>query len=229
MSMLVDRALRLIHDWRAQCQRPAVSCSGGKDSTALLLLTMRVDPTIPVYRADPPNPLSDRAAHVERMQRATPAPWVIVQYEWDVEAVLDSRARYPEGLKIRRLDERLRADGIDGVALGLRAQESRGRTWNALTRGEHYVAMGRRVCTPLSTWTADEVVGFVMAEDRLPLNPVYTKLDGAPDLNRVRDGTWYPRETADAHGYRGWLARHYPEHIEQYDRALAAAARGSNR
>jgi 3'-phosphoadenosine 5'-phosphosulfate sulfotransferase (PAPS reductase)/FAD synthetase len=225
MSMLVDHALRVIHDWRSRCQRPAVSCSGGKDSTALLLLTMRIDPTIPVYRADPPNPLPDRAAHVDLMARAAAqAEWRIVPYQWDVEAVLDGREPYPALLKIRRLEERLRADGIDGVALGLRAQESRGRAWNLITRGEHYVANGRRVCTPLAQWTADEVVGLVLAEDRLPLNPVYTKLEGLGDLNRVRDGTWYPRETPDAHGYRNWLALHYPEVLPLYDRAVAIGA-----
>lgn len=44
VSSLVDRALRTIRDWRMRCERPAVSCSGGKDSTALLLLTLRIDP-----------------------------------------------------------------------------------------------------------------------------------------------------------------------------------------
>ncbi len=87
----------ILSDWRARCARPAVSCSGGKDSTALLLLTMRIDPTIPVYRADPPNPLPDRPAHVDRLQRAVAAPWVIVPYPWDVDAVLDGHQRYPKG------------------------------------------------------------------------------------------------------------------------------------
>lgn len=204
-----------------------MSCSGGKDSTALLLLTMRIDPTIPVYRADPPNPLPDRPAHVDRLQRAVAAPWVIVPYPWDVDAVLDGHQRYPIGLKIRRLDAQLRADGIDGVALGLRADESRGRAWNLHVRGQLYSAGGRLVCTPLAHWSAEEVIGFVMAEDRLPLNPVYTKLEAAPALKHLRDGTWYPRETADGRGYRDWLAYHYPDVIGQYDRAVKVMSRAT--
>ena len=98
--------------------------------------------------------------------------------------------------------------------------------WHARIRGQIYQGKQRLFCTPLAHWTAEEVVGFVMAEDRLPLNPVYTKLEHAPAMTHLRDGTWYPREVADGRGYRDWLAYHYPEVIGQYDRAVMVMSRG---
>lgn len=221
-----DRSLRILAEWRRQCLRPVVACGGGKDSTALLLLALEVDATMPIYRADPPNALSDRPTHVDLLQRATPSPWVIVPYPWDVAGVLAGDRPYPAMLKVRTMEARLASDGIDGVALGLRRQESRAREIHYRLRGAIYrKANGWLMCQPIADWTADEVIGYTIASDRLPLNPVYTKTYLQPDLNRLRDGTWYPREVSDALGYRGWLRFHYPEHAEDYDRATVAAIR----
>jgi len=143
-----------------------------------------------------------------------------VPYPWDVEAVLNGREAYPALLKIRRLEERLALDEVDGVALGIRAEESYGRCMNFRVRGPLYLhSSGRWVCTPIASWTAEEVVGFVLAHDCLPLNPVYFKLELAPALNHLRDGTWFPREIADGQGYEDWLRFHYPELGELYRRA----------
>lgn len=198
-----------------------ISCGGGKDSTALLQLVHSVDPSVPVVCADPPNPLPDRPGHLRLLEMADGGGWHHVSYWWDVDAVLAGEKPYPEGLKIRRLEAFLAENGFDGLALGLRAQESRGRAYNYARRGSLYLhGSGRWVVTPLAQWTAEEVIGYVAAADILPTNPVYRKLELAPDLNRLRDGTWYPRETADAQGYEDWLRLHYPEVANLYRRAL---------
>ncbi|MDB4914070.1 MAG: Phosphoadenosine phosphosulfate reductase family [Gemmatimonadetes bacterium] len=223
-----DFALRTVAAWRAVVTRPAVACGGGKDSSALLLVTLAVDGGIPIYRADPPNPLPDRLAYVGLLARAVSSEWRAVPYPWDVESVLAGRTRYPAMLKVRTMEAQMREDGVDGLALGVRATESVGRRANYRVRGACYRrADGMRICTPLIHWTADEVVGFLLAKDQIPLNPVYTKLELAPPLEYLRDGTWYPRELSDGRGYRDWLGRHYPDVAPLYDAAcrIHASAR----
>jgi hypothetical protein len=39
------------------------------------------------------------------------------------------------------------------------------------------------------------------------------------------DSTWLPNQTSDAMGRRSWLAWHYPEHVEDYDRAVQVFTR----
>jgi hypothetical protein len=220
----VEAALRTIEEWRGHCQRPIVSVSGGKDSTALLDLVRRVDPTIPAWRADPPNPLPDREVHVAALEAAAGGEWRTMVYPWDVAAVLAGDLGYPDLLKIRVLRQAQVLAGIDGVALGLRAAESRGRRLNLATRGEVYCAAGRWTCTPLARWSAEEVLGHVLASG-LPLNPVYERLHLLPlgKLDLLRDGTWWPH--LDPGNYRPWLAYHYPEVLANYDVASHLSAR----
>jgi len=217
-------ALDLVEGWLTLCERPVISCGGGKDSTALLQLVHQVEPSVPVYCADPPNPLPDREPHVRRLELSDGGVWTHVPYPWNVEAVLDGREPYPSLLKIRKLEERMTADGVDGLALGIRAEESRGRRANLNMRGSLYqTSSGRWTCTPIARWTAEEVVGYILSADALPLNPVYFKTELAPALNHLRDGTWYPREVADGRGYEGWLRYHYPELAALYGRARLIA------
>jgi 3'-phosphoadenosine 5'-phosphosulfate sulfotransferase (PAPS reductase)/FAD synthetase len=208
--------------------------SGGKDSTLLLQLAREIDPAIPAMRADGPVALSDRAGHVARLARAAGGPWVVVPYAYDVAGVLAGDVPYPHacgaasppGSKIRELLDAAALRRADGLALGLRASESRGRLWNAATRGTLYEAGGRWVATPLAWWTAEEVLAVLVASNRLPLNPVYERSYLLPDFEHLRDGTWMPNQTADAHGYRAWLQWHYPEHVADYDRALVVLRGG---
>ena len=148
--------------------------------------------------------------------------WRVVPYPWDVDAVLEGDEDYPVMLKVRLLEQQMAADGIDGIALGIRAAESKSRTVALRTRGLLYWAKKRQAwtCAPLAWWTAEEVVGYILARDAVPLNPVYHKLTAAPPLDYLRDGTWYPREVSDADGYREWLAMHYADCIPSYDQAL---------
>jgi tRNA(Ile)-lysidine synthase TilS/MesJ len=222
----VDRALRTIEAWRAETMRPVVSVSGGKDSTLLLQLCRRIDPAIPALQARGPVPYRDGPAHLEALEQAAGGTWHVLRYDYDVSGVLAGDVRYPAGLKQRELIATMRALGVDGVAYGLRADESRGRQWNVKMRGERYRAHGGlQVCTPLAHWTAEEVIGYLVATDVLPLHPVYQRTYMQPDVNYLRDSTWLPNQTSDALGRRSWLAYHYPEHVEDYDRAVQVFTR----
>lgn len=210
-ARLRDQALRAITRWRSECRRPVVSVSGGKDSTVLLLLAREVDPTIPALRADPPNPLPDRPEHVDALRQAAGGEWWIEPYPWDVSGVLAGDVAYPDGLKVRRLTDRMRAEGVDGVALGIRAAESAPRRRHLSSRGLVYRrADGLCVCAPLAWWSAEHVLGELLIRDALPINPVYTHLDGFPlGLEDLRDGTWWPHGRHE--GRESWMQRYYPD------------------
>ena len=141
----VHRARLLVEEWLRLCERPVISCGGGKDSTALLQLVHSVEPTVPVVCADPPNPLPDRPEHVRLLEMAAGGGWTHVPYPWDVDAVLDGREQYPEGLKIVRLRAELDRRSCDGYALGIRCSESKGRRLNYRKRGALYLTGGRLV------------------------------------------------------------------------------------
>lgn len=217
----LDQARRAIRDWLSRVQRPAVSVSGGKDSTLLLALVREQAPHAVAFRADPPNPLPDRADHIEALRCAAGGAWRVVPYPWDVTAVLDGGERYPAGLKVRRLETALRDAGVDGVSLGIRAAESRQRRITLARRGLVYQRSdGRWICAPLAWWPAEEVLGELVRREALPLNPVYTHLEGMPRgrLDGLRDGTWWPHSEPESH--RRWLCLHYPDVVTDYDRAL---------
>lgn len=223
----VEQASRRIERWLRQCARPVISCSGGKDSTLLVQLVHAIDPSVAVVMADGPATayLSDQLEHRDRLVQAVGTPVLRLGYDWDHRGWLHGTARYPHELKQRTLRRWIAEAGHDGLALGLRASESRARAALHAHRGFSYRWLdGTHVVLPLADWSAAEVLAVLVSTDRLPLNPVYERTDLQPDWERVRDGTWTPLETADAHGYRAWLARHYPWHVADYDLALTKVA-----
>lgn len=226
-SLTVQRkaatARRVIRSWLDQCSAPAICCGGGKDSTALLELVRSVDPSVPAVRADPPNPLPDRTGHVARLKAASGGEWIEIPYSWDVDAVLEGDERYPYGLKVRRMLDLWKGSGVDGVALGVRSAESKARRERLRRTGEVYRWGGITYCAPLASWTAEEVVGFTLHSNRLPLNPVYENTALAPPLNQIRDGTWWPRASAHRAGYGDFIVAHYPSVAPLYRRAISMA------
>lgn len=215
----LDEARAVISEWLTTTPAPAVSVSGGKDSTLTLLLVRDQCPEALAIRADPPNPLPGRSGHVAELEIAAGGEWMHVPYPWDVEAVLRGEQRYPAGLKIERLLDAMRGRSVNGVALGVRAAESRTRSIHVARRGLLYQrADGLLVCQPLARWSAEQVIGALLAADSLPLNPVYRRLSSAPaSLEHLRDGTWWPVH----YEQRRWLETHYPSVLHLYDRARA--------
>lgn len=234
LGQKIEGAQRLIANWLQRCSRPVVSVSGGKDSVATLQLVRSVEPSVPALVSHPPYPLPDRRVYLDQLIAASGGPWHEISYHYDVGAVVRAPQSYPHGLKQRGLVAEMGRLQFDGLALGLRAAESDARAWNLRARGRLYRARGQWVCTPVATWTAEEVVGLVLGADVLPVNPVYTKLEYAGDLESLRDGSWIctpvnrpgplaPVRRIEEH--LAWIERHYPQVAEQARRFCSVFGR----
>lgn len=108
---------------------------------------------------------------------------------------------------IRRLVE---ARGFDGVALGLRAEESHGRRMNAQVRGAiyQYKRDGLWACQPIWDWSYDDVWAYIVSAE-LPYCAVYDRLWDAPEADQRL--SYWAGETKRRHGRYAWLKRNYPE------------------
>lgn len=208
----MEEAQRVLYQFLERCHTPVVSCGGGKDGTAVLLLAANMDPDIRVVCANPPNPLPDREDHLHNLKHFMRCTWDDVSYPWDVDAVLDGEKPYPNKLKVRRLSQWAAENGVDGVIFGLRNAESKARALNFAQNGHIYTTRAGLRCQPLARWTWRDVICLSLLWDA-PINPVYTKMDGISNLDHLHDGTWWPHGTQDR---AAWMRRYYPDFYPLY-------------
>lgn len=209
-----DEALRLIEYFLTISRRPAVSCGGGKDGTAALILAQEVKSDITVICADPPNPLDGREEHLKNLFGLIKSEIIRVPYGWDVKAVLNGAQPYPEGLKMQMLAQAQKQAEIDGIIWGCRNSESRAREINFARNGYIYrVADGTYRCQPIAKWSAMDVIALAIATG-YPINPLYEHLDGTCNVDGIHDGTWFPHGADDSKQW--WIKRYYPQHYDDY-------------
>lgn len=100
---------------------------------------------------------------------------------------------------------------MDGIFLGLRQEESRGRRMNRVTRGTLYrKASGQYVATPIVDWSGLDVMAYMASRDIEPLS-VYrcVAFMHADEPWRVRKSWWIPGASTRFGGI-AWLRRYYP-------------------
>lgn len=216
----VNEAMRTVELFLKTVHNPVISAGFGKDSMATTLIARAVDPTLPIVCGDPPNPLSDREEHIKEAINFLGGKITRVPYDWDVESVLNQRERYPEGLKMQVLQRWQAEQKYDGVIMGVRKAESRKRAINYALRGEIYqVKDGTWRCLPISRFTAEESLATAIYF-HAPINGVYQKTRLAKSFEDIRDGTWWPHGESDLWGYNEWIKLYYPEHYDDYCKAV---------
>lgn len=113
--------------------------------------------------------------------------------------------------------------GCDGVFLGLRAEESVGRTANVKRRGMIYrsIETGMLHCIPLAYWSARDVWAYIVSRD-LPYNAVYDKpWPGGREAIRV--GTWAGSDPETVRlGRWNFVRQHYPQLWQEMRRRFPA-------
>lgn len=211
-----DRALETIRDWRARCQKPYIAWSTGKDSTLCLRLALRVDPKIQVVYFDADSCLPDSEKFIERLV----PEWNLNFRRVKTRPILDVLAQYGltyPGIEYQTMKatvyepiKSLRAEGYDGVIVGVRAEESRGRKIAASALGSMFRAKssGMLTCWPLAQWASRDVWGATI-NGELPYNTAYDKTRFA-EFEEMRVSYW-AGETNRTYGRYVWLRYYYPD------------------
>jgi 3'-phosphoadenosine 5'-phosphosulfate sulfotransferase (PAPS reductase)/FAD synthetase len=210
VSLAQDRTAR----WLDKVQNPYIAYSTGKDSTCVLRLVRDQSPEISAvyFNADCSFP------ECEQMLAQTKNVIIFPT----LEPLLDTFKRFKgfnggkqlerETMRttvyepIKRLLEQYR---FDGVAYGLRAEESHGRRMNAKVRGAvfQYKRDGLWACQPIHDWTYNDVWAYIVSND-LPYCGVYDRMWDMPEADQ-RISYW-AGETKRRHGRWVWLKRNYP-------------------
>jgi 3'-phosphoadenosine 5'-phosphosulfate sulfotransferase (PAPS reductase)/FAD synthetase len=86
----------------------------------------------------------------------------------------------------------------EGVFLGLRTEESKGRTINRMVRGKDYqLRDGTWTCQPIVDWSARDVFGYAVMMD-LPIHPYYRlaleRMGISPESPQSRVGCMLPED-----------------------------------
>jgi len=208
-----DCIRKAIEGWN----RPTIAWSGGKCSTVVLHMAMKIDPDIKVVFNDTGVEFPETYAFVNRIAE-----------EWNLNLeILKPRTTFWETVKKygfpmlrgQYKDDSISKDGrpmccqflkeepvkrahITCMITGLRASESRMRTFTIAQYGQYYYpkTLKRWNFHPIALWDTEEVWKY-HKEQGIPHNNIY-------DMGHDRCGCW------PCTGYIGWresLAKSHPE------------------
>jgi len=220
------RRLVAAQDFIRTCltEEPAsyVSWSGGKDSTVLLDLVLRIRPDIPIVHVRTDIEYPDCAAFVdkyinERGLNVTilrpPSAWqILIDAGGPSGQVNVATSRIDKECFFAPIEKEVKEKGYRQVFLGMRGEESYARTLNIKVRGKRYYHKSRDLwtCLPLASWTAKDIFAYHITEG-IPWSPIYERAYLHPEPERIREGWWTPGDMAASHGALGWLRYHYPD------------------
>lgn len=223
----VNQAMDIIEQGLAVMKRPYVSCSWGKDSTALLWLLIGFNPDIPVVHFHSSYQLPEipelRDELIEKWQLnylEIPGRDLSEMIDWLGEIGLPDISRKPA--QQRRVVTELKTDkgrevaqehGLDGMFWGLRAAESRAR--RNLFRGKSPLYQGQDGlwrCAPLAWWS-DSDLWALIDHFRIPYAKLYDKTLFEP-REKIRNAGWLTTDGA-RYGRLVWLKYYYPNHFNQ--------------
>ncbi|GIW06331.1 MAG: hypothetical protein KatS3mg060_1136 [Dehalococcoidia bacterium] len=219
----LDEARRAIEAWRRVTTRRFVSYSAGKDSEVVLHLARQDEPQLLAVWSDDEFNLPETLAQLER----TPNLHRIAARVWHAEwftAWADGPARVPPGTEWVEpiagqfgLAAWAIRHGYDGVAIGLRAQESADRRRNARRRGTLHQLRETGVwhAYPLAWWRTEDVWAYLVSRE-VPYNAAYDRLSaiGVPAA-RQRIGP-FAVERVLQFGALSDLRRGWPEEFARF-------------
>lgn len=241
----VDVAKARVREAFEKVPQWAVMVSGGKDSSALAHVVASVVPGVQLASEKDDMDYPGEREYVEGLARSLGCPLDLLVPEESPKAIIARVAAEvgPTGNwhgRAAELSQRCFYDlverysaGFDGVFLGLRQDESRGRRMNRVTRGHLYQKLpsahhrnGQWIATPLCDWTDLDVYGY-LATHGIELLPVYRCVGflHARRPGAIRKSWWIPEGNAARHGGVAWLRRYYPSLYRQLCAWMPDAAR----
>lgn len=229
----IDASRGYFDEFVAKTKSPYLAFSGGKDSCAMIHLVASFG-----YRGkaawlsgdfDWPGESklvadygSMTGLHVDVL-RAPVSSWELLRQTApesmaDEDTLSSSREKDSPGF-FATFERYRREHDLDGVLLGMRAEESRARRILQRKRGGVYYAATRSewVCQPICRWTGLDVYAYLLSRG-LPVLHLYrclripqrvSRFGGEPTPDRVRHDGWLPGAGAQQ-GEMIWLRVYYP-------------------
>ena len=196
-----------------------VSFSGGKDSAAVVSLATSIYPQIPVCFFDSGLELPENVDYIHSLAESMDLNLHVIKakaLDWledtgwfnHYAGWLDPKASLND-VKIQFPSEEAHSKHGQGRLWGLRADESKGRSALLLPhKGVTRYQSGQIAYAPLWNWNAEEVQSY-LSRNRIPKNPVYTKLTelGVPQKEQ-RVGAAF--DSGLDFGRMTWLKRGWP-------------------
>jgi 3'-phosphoadenosine 5'-phosphosulfate sulfotransferase (PAPS reductase)/FAD synthetase len=234
----VDLAKSYLDKFFESSSRPYLAFSGGKDSCAMLALAVDhgYRGRVMWLSGDLDYPSEDE--HVQQWAKLMGLEIDVVRTPGSTIEMLRAQAHeilLDEDNKLRNdpvnavqffapIEAYKRQYDCDGVLLGLRKEESKGRHANRAVRGVVYYVKNRHewVGQPICDWQGIDVYAYVLSRG-LPLFDVYRCVRYHESPDRVRMDGWYP----GAHATRGatiWLKTYYPSLFRKLCSILSDAA-----
>jgi len=212
--------------------RVALSFSGGKDSTAVVLLLKRHLPRITVYNVNTGDLLPEMEEAIDRVAAMCPhfvrietrvADWIathglptdLLPYSQDRvgRSMNEHRGRYLVsrydccGMNLMQpLWNRIRADGNTLLIRGTKRADM-----HTLPVDSGSTHDGVEIWYPLLEWTAADVFDF-LEKEKFPLPRLYETMTNAPECARC--SAWWTEKRAD------YLKQHYPSLYADYQARL---------
>lgn len=173
----IGKALGVIQEFLSIRKNPYIAFSGGKDSTVMMyLVSLLGNKEIPVFTQGDDLDFPDKEGHCRGVVDMLGFSNYSYVYS-DVSAMEQIGKERITGTfweVIEKYREEIRADG---VFMGLRAQESKARTFVAKKKGVIYdVRDDVTRCLPVLYWRAEEIFAFIIQKD-LPFHSIYDKSD----------------------------------------------------
>jgi len=225
----VSQAKKAVSAWLAKVQNPYLAFSGGKDSLCVLHLVREQRPDVPAVYFDANNAFPE----VEELLAQTPN---LIRFQAD-EPFLETLARYGFGAdEAKALDRATMKSTVwnpvnrliaryqfDGMAYGLRKQESHRRKVHGLTRGAvfQYKRDGLWGCQPVTDWKYMDVWAYIVSQN-LSYCATYDKMWDMPEAEQ-RISYW-AGETNRERGRWAWLKRNYPDLFNQFRQRFPEAS-----
>lgn len=210
----VRQARQRVSDWLRKVNNPYVAFSTGKDSTCVLNLVREQAPTVLAVYFDADCSFPESKQMLQETENVIIFP--------AIEPLLETFKRFggfDSGPELERetmrttvwepIKQLIEKYNFDGVAYGLRAEESHGRTMHAKCRGAvfQFKRDGLWGCQPIHDWTYNDVWAYIVGND-IPYCGVYDKMWNMPEEDQRL--SYWAGETKRRWGRWAFLKHNYP-------------------
>lgn len=218
-SRRINKSIEIIKEFLGRFPNSYISWSGGKDSTAMLHLILQIMPNIKVMTEKDTMDFPEELEYVQSIKEKYNlnldiiSPdidlWDVIQ-NYDILNDIHSRnTKFSQDYFYSLIKQYKEDNNYNGVFLGLRSEESKGRKINKSIRGFIYKRGGNEyVCQPIANWTGKDVFAYLFINN-IPILSVYFKTKFVKSPEQIRK-SWILPSHQSTKGQVSWLKYYYP-------------------